>query len=85
MFYFTVFPYFLCCFIPPDCSLVVIHYRLDPGGREETEGLHRAERPTAKQAPPPRGAQPMAALWEVSRGRQEVQNGHPSCQGEGRS
>lgn len=53
-----------------------LHHRLDSGRREEAESLHRAERPPAQQAPPPRGAQPMAARQpEVSRGRQEVQNG----------
>lgn len=72
-----------CCFTPPDLSLVLIHHRLDSGGREEAEGLHRAEWAQTEQAPPPWWAQPMAALQpEVGGGWQEVQSGRPGHQGE---
>ena len=71
-----------CCFTP-EISLVLIHHRLDSGGREEAEGLHRTEWPQTEQAPPPWWAQPMAALQpEVGGGWQEVQSGRPGHQGE---
>lgn len=57
--------------------------RLDPRRREEAKGLHRAEWPPTQQAPPLRGAQPMAAVQrEIDRCRQKVQNGCTGHQGE---
>lgn len=63
--------------------LTGLDYRVISGRREEAEGLHRVEWPSAQQAPPTRGVQPMASHWsEISRGQQEVQNRCPIHQGE---